>query len=85
MSPKVLDCTFRDGGYYNQWDFDLDLAKKYLSAVQSSGIDAIEIGFRFMNSYNKTSSFSMQLYGYRLVCMNGMVLGKAVQAVDTED
>lgn len=47
MSPKVLDCTFRDGGYYNRWDFDLNLADKYLSAVQSAGVDAIEIGFRF--------------------------------------
>lgn len=47
MSTKVLDCTFRDGGYYNQWDFNSDLANKYLLAVCSSGIDAIEIGFRF--------------------------------------
>lgn len=39
----------------------------------------IEIGFRFQNSYDKSSSFSMELYGYRLVCMNGMVLGKAIQ------
>lgn len=47
MSLQVLDCTFRDGGYYNQWDFDLNLVNKYLSAVQSAGINAIEIGFRF--------------------------------------
>ena len=21
---KILDCTLRDGGYYNKWDFDQD-------------------------------------------------------------
>ena len=50
-----------------------------MTKLKDDSKEGIEIGFRFMNSYNKTSSFSMQLYGYRLVCMNGMVLGKAVQ------
>ncbi|MBI4184357.1 MAG: aldolase catalytic domain-containing protein [Proteobacteria bacterium] len=43
----VLDCTFRDGGYYNDWDFPPDLVGEYLSAVTTAGIDAVEIGFRF--------------------------------------
>ncbi len=44
---KVLDCTLRDGGYYNLWDFDPDLVNKYFRAISKTGIDAIEIGFRF--------------------------------------
>ena len=24
---NILDCTFRDGGYYNNWDFDLELGE----------------------------------------------------------
>jgi len=44
---KVLDCTFRDGGYYNNWDFDIDLANKYFAAIEKSKIDVIEIGFRY--------------------------------------
>ena len=43
---KILDCTFRDGGYYNNWDFDLGLVREYLGVMERSGIDAIEIGFR---------------------------------------
>lgn len=43
----VLDCTLRDGGYYNQWDFDEDLVNDYLEAVVSAGIQFVEIGFRF--------------------------------------
>ena len=27
---KVLDCTLRDGGYYNNWRFDKDLVVDYL-------------------------------------------------------
>jgi len=43
----VLDCTLRDGGYYNQWDFDEALVNDYLDAVSSAGIRFVEIGFRF--------------------------------------
>ncbi len=42
----ALDCTFRDGGYYNDWSFGIALANRYLKAMKSSKIDAIEIGFR---------------------------------------
>ena len=29
---KILDCTLRDGGYYNNWDFSKDLVNDYLKA-----------------------------------------------------
>lgn len=48
MSIKILDCTFRDGGYYNNWDFDYDIVEKYLTAMSLSGVDVVEIGFRFL-------------------------------------
>lgn len=40
----LLDCTLRDGGYYNSWDFDADLVRDYLQAMAVSGIDYIELG-----------------------------------------
>ena len=43
---KVLDCTLRDGGYYNNWDFDLDLVDEYLSAISVSGVSYVELGLR---------------------------------------
>ncbi|MBX7136634.1 MAG: aldolase catalytic domain-containing protein [Oligoflexia bacterium] len=43
---KVLDCTLRDGGYYNSWDFPRPLVERYLRALDSAGVDVIEIGFR---------------------------------------
>ena len=43
---KILDCTLRDGGYYNNWDFSTTLSKNYLDVVAKSSVDVIEIGFR---------------------------------------
>lgn len=42
----VLDCTFRDGGYYNNWDFPRDLVSRYLNSLKTSKVDVVEIGFR---------------------------------------
>ena len=30
---KIIDCTLRDGGYYNNWDFSLNLINDYLKAL----------------------------------------------------
>ena len=41
----VLDCTLRDGGYVNNWEFPHDVNKRVLSALLSSGVEIIECGF----------------------------------------
>lgn len=49
MSTQKLtfvDCTLRDGGYYNQWDFDTGLIVRYLDAMVSAGVDLVEMGLR---------------------------------------
>lgn len=46
QKPGILDCTFRDGGYYNNWDFPIDLIEEYLLAMAAISVDYIEIGFR---------------------------------------
>jgi 4-hydroxy 2-oxovalerate aldolase len=56
MMPKsnqtkyLLDCTLRDGGYYNRWDFSTDLVNRYLVVMADSGIEWVELGFRFLQS-----------------------------------
>lgn len=42
----LLDCTLRDGGYYNNWNFDNSLINKYLKVMSELKIDYVEIGFR---------------------------------------
>ena len=46
---NIIDCTLRDGGYYNNWDFPNDLVNKYLKSVSESGIKYVELGFRSLN------------------------------------
>ena len=45
----VLDCTLRDGGYYNNWDFSSRIAQDYLNAMSNSGIKFVELGFRSLS------------------------------------
>ena len=49
---KVIDCTLRDGGYYNNWDFSKNLIQSYLSAMSKTNINYVELGFRnFKKNY----------------------------------
>lgn len=43
---ELLDCTLRDGGYYNNWDFTLDEVVSYLDLMRAFPVSVIEIGFR---------------------------------------
>ena len=42
----IVDCTLRDGGYYNNWDFSDELINNYLYAMSSSNVKFVEIGYR---------------------------------------
>jgi hypothetical protein len=44
---NLLDCTLRDGGYYNNWDFSRRIYRNYFNSIKNTKIEAIEIGFRF--------------------------------------
>ena len=43
---KMLDCTLRDGGYYNNWDFNPNIVKAYLNAMADAKVDYVELGLR---------------------------------------
>jgi 3-deoxy-D-manno-octulosonate cytidylyltransferase len=45
MNIKVLDCTLRDGGYINDWDFKDSQIAKILSSLKNSRIDVVECGY----------------------------------------
>ncbi|GAF95455.1 unnamed protein product, partial [marine sediment metagenome] len=59
----ILDCTIRDGGYYNAWKFEFALVNEYLKCIEETRIDAIELGFRSPNKdnfSNVTDSFIIE-------------------------
>ena len=42
---QLLDCTLRDGGYINEWDFGRDTIDSIVQRLLESNVDLIEIGF----------------------------------------
>lgn len=42
---KLLDCTLRDGGYTNDWEFGHNNITSILDRLEQAGTDIIEIGF----------------------------------------
>ena len=42
---KLLDCTLRDGGYVNDWDFGHDNIVSVFERLVSSNVEIIEVGF----------------------------------------
>ena len=50
---RLIDCTLRDGGYHNSWNFSKKFAEETISNLISAGVDNVEIGFRKPNKLNK--------------------------------
>ncbi len=40
----LLDCTLRDGGYVNNWEFEEDTVRKVVRALYEAGVRYIELG-----------------------------------------
>ncbi len=45
MKTKLLDCTLRDGGYVNDWNFGLTNIRKTINSLCRANLDYVEIGF----------------------------------------
>ena len=45
MEKLLLDCTLRDGGYVNDWNFGRDNIVNIFERLVSAGTDIIEVGF----------------------------------------
>ena len=60
----ILDCTLRDGGYYNNWNFPLDVTNKYLEAMAAAGVDIVELGLRSLinKSFKGASAYTTDSY-----------------------
>lgn len=58
MNTKLLDCTIRDGGHLNGWNFSRECVRaSYYSAVKA-GVDYFEIGYRFKNPKAEWGEFA---------------------------
>lgn len=55
-STSVLDCTLRDGGYINNWEFGEKIIKSIITNLEEAKIDIIECGFIRRENENLNSS-----------------------------
>ncbi|MFA5148605.1 MAG: hypothetical protein WC491_05720 [Candidatus Omnitrophota bacterium] len=43
---EILDCTVRDGGYLNNWNFDKKMVKDICRNLSKTGVELVELGFK---------------------------------------
>lgn len=41
---NILDCTLRDGGYVNNWEFDTQTVERIMDGLYDAGVRIIELG-----------------------------------------
>lgn len=58
---RLLDCTLRDGGYVNNWNFGKDNIVEITQKLEDTGVDIIEIGFLKQESYNEDRTVFNQI------------------------
>lgn len=42
---KLLDCTLRDGGYINDWNFGFQTIRSLIRKLIEAQVDYVEVGF----------------------------------------
>jgi 3-deoxy-D-manno-octulosonate cytidylyltransferase len=54
---RVLDCTLRDGGYINRWEFSPKIANAIHQAVSESKIELLECGYLTQEPHENATLF----------------------------
>lgn len=75
---KVIDCTIRDGGLMNKWDFSHEVVRQVYESNVKAGVDYMEIGYRA-----STAVFDPKEYGPWRFC-NEDDLKKVTEGIETE-
>ncbi|MDC3095319.1 aldolase catalytic domain-containing protein [Prochlorococcus sp. AH-716-M06] len=86
-SVKILDCTLRDGGYYNNWEFPEDLINAYIKSMNSAKIDILEIGFRSLinDSFKGPLAFSKDEFLDTLVIPKNITIAVMINSFEINE
>ena len=81
---NILDCTLRDGGYYNNWYFKKDLINEYLKVMSIIKVDYVEIGFRFIDKIKTKgpTAYSEENFLKSLKIPKDLKIGIMINAAD---
>lgn len=79
---KILDCTLRDGGYYNNWNFSPALINEYIKAVHAAGVNIVELGLRSLknNGFKGACAFTTDDFIRTLEIPDGVTVGVMINA-----
>lgn len=79
---KILDCTLRDGGYYNKWNFPSWVVECYLKAMAAVGVDIVELGLRSTKNegFKGASAYTSDSYLASLNIPDGLKVAVMVNA-----
>lgn len=80
----LVDCTLRDGGYYNDWDFSEEIINSYLLAMKAAKVDVVELGFRLLknNGFKGPCAFSSDNFLNTLSIPNGLTVAVMINGCD---
>ena len=62
---KILDCTLRDGGYINDWNFGEANIKQIVNSLSDANVDLIELGYidkKGSDSLDSTKRSSLEAF-----------------------
>ncbi len=84
---KLIDCTMRDGGYYNSWDFSTELINDYLQVMSELPVEYVELGFRSLKSdgFKGGCAYTTDRFIDQLNVPNGLKLGVMINASEMLD
>ena len=81
-SVKILDCTLRDGGYVNDWNFGADNIKSIISGLDLAGVDFIECGFMRDGEDSSEKSLYGRLENLTSIIPSGVARERLVAMID---
>lgn len=47
----IIDCTIRDGGLVNNWDFSVEFVQDLYNGLSEAGVEYMEVGYKIPRSY----------------------------------
>jgi 4-hydroxy 2-oxovalerate aldolase len=46
LHSQIVDCTIRDGGLVNNWDFSVEFVQDLYASLNESGVEYMEVGYK---------------------------------------
>ncbi len=82
MSLVILDCTLRDGGYYNDWNFSKNVTNEYLESMHAAGVNVVELGLRSLinKGFKGANAYTTDKYLSTLSIPSGLKVAVMINA-----